>query len=77
MRIARRTTLDERKELPTRSLRSIDAATTLAETCVFGPELIEELSRECKVPKNFMFIGSPGTHFPFRLADLGGVRLII
>ena len=43
----------------------------------FGPELIHELSREWKIPPNFMFIGSPGDRFPFRVADLGGVRLII
>ena len=43
----------------------------------FGPELIQQLSREWKIPPNFMFIGSPGDHFPFRVADLGGVRLII
>ena len=49
----------------------------VALTGVFGPELIDELSQEWKVPKNFMFIGSPGDHFPFRIADLGGVRLII
>ncbi len=43
----------------------------------FGPELIERLSEEWKIPKNFMFIGSPGDHFMFGLAELGGVRLII
>ncbi len=43
----------------------------------FGPELIEELSEEWKIPKNFMFIGSPGDRFPYRLEHLGGVRLII
>jgi amino acid transporter len=43
----------------------------------FGPELIKKLSKEWKVPPNFMFIGSPGDHFPYKLADLGGVRLII
>ncbi len=43
----------------------------------FGPELIERLSREWKVPTNYMFIGSPGDHFPYQIADLGGVRLII
>ncbi|MCA9782182.1 MAG: APC family permease [Calditrichaeota bacterium] len=43
----------------------------------FGPELIERLSTEWKIPQNFMFIGSPGDHFPYKLADLGGVRLII
>ena len=43
----------------------------------FGPEIIDKLSREWDIPQNFMFIGSPGDHFPHRLSDLGGVRLII
>ena len=43
----------------------------------FGPELIEELSRELGVPKNYMFLGAPGERFPHELAELGGVRLII
>ena len=43
----------------------------------FGPELIQRLSREWQVPANFMFIGSPGDHFVYGLAELGGVRLII
>ncbi len=43
----------------------------------FGPELIDKLSKEWKIPKNFMFIGSPGDHFLYGLAELGGVRLII
>jgi amino acid transporter len=43
----------------------------------FGPEIIAKLSKEWKIPPNFMFIGSPGDHFPYKLADLGGVRLII
>ena len=43
----------------------------------FGPELIQRLSREWRVPTNFMFIGSPGDHFVYGLAELGGVRLII
>jgi len=43
----------------------------------FGPEIIQRLSREWKIPPNFMFIGSPGDHLPYKLADLGGVRLII
>ncbi len=43
----------------------------------FGPELVKELSKEWGIPINFMFIGSPGTHFPYRLEELGGVRLII
>jgi amino acid transporter len=44
---------------------------------VFGPELITELSEKWKIPKNFMFIGSPGDKFSYRVADLGGVRLIM
>lgn len=44
---------------------------------VFGPEMIEELSNKWDIPKNFMFIGSPGNKFPYRVADLGGVRLIM
>ncbi|NVO83348.1 APC family permease [Hymenobacter terrestris] len=43
----------------------------------FGPELIDRLSEEWNVPKNFMFIGSPGDRFPYQISELGGVRLII
>lgn len=43
----------------------------------FGPEIIDRLSKEWNIPKNFMFIGSPGDHFPHSISDLGGVRLII
>jgi amino acid transporter len=43
----------------------------------FGPNLIKKLSDEWNIPPNLMFIGSPGTHFMYGLADLGGVRLII
>jgi hypothetical protein len=43
----------------------------------FGPEIIHELSLRWNIPKNFMFIGSPGDHFVYGLAELGGVRLII
>jgi amino acid transporter len=43
----------------------------------FGPELIERLSRRLGVPKNYMFIGTPGDRFPHRIEDLGGVRLVI
>jgi len=44
---------------------------------VFGPEIIDELSEKWKIPKNFMFIGSPGDRFSYRVAELGGVRLIM
>lgn len=43
----------------------------------FGPELIDELSIKWNIPKNFMFIASPSDRFSYRVADLGGVRLIM
>ncbi|RYF78846.1 MAG: APC family permease [Cytophagaceae bacterium] len=43
----------------------------------FGPELIEELCAKWSIPANFMFIGSPGQRFQYRVEELGGVRLII
>ncbi|MCB0476391.1 MAG: APC family permease, partial [Flavobacteriaceae bacterium] len=43
----------------------------------FGPDLINRLSKEWGIPVNFMFIGSPGNHFPYKIEQLGGVRLII
>lgn len=44
---------------------------------VFGPELIDQLSKEWKIPKNFMFISSPSEKFSYRVEELGGVRLIM
>ncbi len=44
---------------------------------VFGPDKIHELSDRWKIPVNFMFIGSPGDKFPYKLHELGEVRLII
>ncbi|AWH86553.1 amino acid permease [Flavobacterium album] len=43
----------------------------------FGPELIDRLSTDWNIPKNFMFIGSPSDKFSYRVAELGGVRLIM
>ena len=43
----------------------------------FSPELIRTLSEKWNIPINFMFIGSPSDKFPYRVQDLGGVRLII
>lgn len=43
----------------------------------FGPALIQDLSVEFRVPPNYMFVGTPGDHFPHRISDLGGVRVII
>ena len=44
---------------------------------IFGPELIKKLSEKWDIPVNFMFIGSPGDRFPYRIEELGGVRLIM
>jgi amino acid transporter len=44
---------------------------------VFTPKLIQELSEKWNIPVNFMFIGSPTEKFPFKVEELGGVRLII
>lgn len=44
---------------------------------VFGPEIIEELSKKWNIPINFMFIGSPSDLFSHHVSDLGGVRLVI
>ena len=43
----------------------------------FTPELIKKLSNEWNIPINFMFIGSPSNRFPYKIEELGGVRLII
>ncbi len=43
----------------------------------FGPDLIERLSKRLGVPKNYMFIGTPGDRFPHQIETLGGVRLIL
>lgn len=43
----------------------------------FDPEKIKELSKKYQIPVNFMFIGSPGDKFPYKINELGDVRLII
>jgi len=43
----------------------------------FGPELVEAISQRLRVPKNYMFIGTPGDRFPHRIEDLGGVRVVL
>ncbi len=47
------------------------------EVGVFGPAKIKELSKRWGIPTNFMFIGSPGDKFPYKIQELGDVRLII
>jgi len=49
----------------------------IEEKGMFGPEKIKELSSRWNIPVNFMFIGSPGDKFPYKLHELGEVRLII
>jgi len=49
----------------------------IVEPGVFTPELIQQLSERWKIPVNFMFIGSPSDKFPYKIEELGGVRLII
>ncbi|GGG49491.1 APC family permease [Bizionia arctica] len=49
----------------------------IEEPGVFGPEKIKELSRRWHIPTNFMFIASPGDKFPYKIQELGEVRLII
>lgn len=43
----------------------------------FGPEKIKELSKRWKIPVNFMFIGTPGDNFKYRVQELGDVRVIV
>jgi amino acid transporter len=43
----------------------------------FGPELVESLSERLGIPKNMMFMGTPGGKFPHEIDTLGGVRVII
>ncbi|TXE07806.1 APC family permease [Gelidibacter salicanalis] len=49
----------------------------IEETGIFGPAKIKELSTRWSIPTNFMFMGSPGEGFPFKIEELGEVRLII
>ena len=44
---------------------------------IFSPQLIASLSEKWGIPINFMFIGSPSDKFPYKIEELGGVRLII
>ena len=49
----------------------------LAVKGTFGPDAVERLSLRLKVPKNYMFIGTPGDRFPYRIETLNGVRVIL
>ncbi len=83
LKIVNAKTEDETNELLKKDLEVLDRAypeidIEFVEVIgVFGPELIDELSKKWKIPKNFMFIGAPGDRFPYKVAELGGVRLIM
>ncbi len=49
----------------------------ILEKGTFSPSLIKILSKRWNIPINFMFIGSPSDKFPYKIEELGGVRLII
>lgn len=49
----------------------------VVEKGTFSPEIIRKLSEKWDIPINFMFIGSPSNKFPYKIEELGGVRLII
>jgi len=49
----------------------------IIEKGTFNPEILQELSNRWGIPVNFMFIGSPSDKFPYKIEELGGVRLII
>lgn len=42
----------------------------------FGPEVIDEVSKELRIRKNRILIGSIHQHHPYEYSDLGGVRII-
>ena len=42
----------------------------------FGPEIIDEISKEFDVEANNLFIGAPEEKHAFSIQDLGGVRVI-
>jgi amino acid transporter len=44
---------------------------------IFGPQLIEQLSKEWNIPINFMFISTPSDRFSHHVSELGGVRVIV
>ena len=43
---------------------------------MFGPQIVDELSRYLQIPKNRMLIACPSSDFAYKLDALGGVRII-
>ncbi|RLD73229.1 MAG: APC family permease [Bacteroidetes bacterium] len=77
---------EDEEKLPARLLPDIDFLNReypeieidfIAITGKFSPDFIHKYSQKSGIPINFMFIGSPHENFPYRIEDLGGVRLII
>ena len=52
-----------------------ERAVSLAEPS--DPATVEEISKRFQVPFNYMFMGHPSGHFPYRLEEFRGVRLIV
>ncbi|NOX16693.1 MAG: APC family permease [Chlorobi bacterium] len=80
------TILKEGEKVPPQFLKDLDVLNReypkieiefIKEKGEFGPEKVNELSEKYNIPINFMFIGSPGDRFPYKIEELGGVRLII
>lgn len=80
------TVLGEKDKVPENFMKDLDVLNReypkieiefVTEKGKFGPELVKELSEKWNIPINFMFIGSPGDRFPYKVEELGGVRLII
>ncbi len=78
--------LDNNDTIPIRLKQDIDVLNRaypevdiqfIVEDGVFGPAKIKEFSKRWGIPTNFMFIGSPSDKFPYRIQELGEVRMII
>jgi amino acid transporter len=68
---------DKEIEFLDKEYPEIDVELVEIEGKEFSPELVQNLSKEWKIPINFMFIGSPGDRFPYKIEEFGGLRLII
>ncbi|MCM4169099.1 hypothetical protein KCTC52924_00135 [Arenibacter antarcticus] len=78
--------LDKNDTIPIRLKQDIDVLNRaypeidiqfIVEDGVFGPAKIKEFSKRWDIPTNFMFIGSPSNKFPYKIQELGEVRMIV
>ena len=78
--------LDKNDTIPIRLKQDIDVLNRaypeidiqfIVEDGVFGPAKIKEFSKRWGIPTNFMFIGSPSEKFPYKIQELGEVRMIV